>query len=80
MSGRYQIVIKGYLDRNWSDWFDGLRVSYDEQDNTVLSGLISDQPALYGILDRLRDMNLTLITVMRIGPDTDPFEIKEGKT
>ena len=76
MSGRYQIVIKGHLDQNWSDWFDGLTVNYDEQDNTVLNGIIQDQPALYGILDRIRDMNLTLITVIR----TDPTQSQQKES
>jgi len=80
MSSRYQIVIKGHLDHNWSDWFDGLNVAYDAQDNTVLNGVIPDQPALFGILDRLRDMNLTLITVTRIHPNDHHSQSKEGKT
>lgn len=63
MNSLYRITIKGHLDLNWSDWFDNMTISYDEQDNTVLTGPVIDQPALHGILDRIRDLNLTLISV-----------------
>ena len=65
MSERYQITIKGHIDPGWMDWFGNLTISYDENDNTVLAGPISDQPALHGILDRIRDLNLTLISVIQ---------------
>jgi hypothetical protein len=68
----YEIKIKGQLDSHWSEWFDGLAVSYDEQGHTLLSGSVTDQPALYGLLDKIRDMNLPLISVNRI--DSIPEE------
>ncbi|MBI9043126.1 MAG: hypothetical protein JEZ06_01500 [Anaerolineaceae bacterium] len=63
MSKSYLIKIKGHLDQDWSIWFSDMSISYDEFDNTVLKGIIPDQPALHGILDRIRDMNLILISV-----------------
>jgi hypothetical protein len=59
----YVIKIKGYLDRCWSEQFDGLLISYMEDDATLPSGLLPDQAALHGLLERIRDLNLTLISV-----------------
>jgi len=59
----YEIKIKGYLDPNWSDWFAGLKLTHLEGDGTLLSGIITDQAALHGLLERIRDLNLTLISV-----------------
>jgi hypothetical protein len=66
---RYQITIKGRIDPGWSEWFDNLAVSYDKEDNTVLAGIVVDQPALHGILDRIRDLNLILVSVELTGMD-----------
>lgn len=79
MSSKYRIVIKGHLDPDWANWFGDLTVNYDEQDNTVLTGIIPDQPALHGILDRIRDLNLTLISTTQIEPDLDRSKQKESK-
>ena len=75
MSSRYQIVIKGHLVPEWASWFGEIAVSYDEQDNTMLSGTLADQPALHGLLDRIRDLNLTLISVTQIEPNSDVSRI-----
>lgn len=65
----YEIKIKGRMDPRWSDWFGGLSLAYlDEQDQTLLSGPLPDQAALHGVLERIRDLNLTLISVERCGP------------
>ncbi|HEY3345742.1 MAG TPA: hypothetical protein VGJ97_12480 [Anaerolineaceae bacterium] len=61
----YEIKIKGHLDPRWTDWFAGLRLTHLEGDETLLSGLLPDQPALHGLLERVRDLNLTLISVNR---------------
>jgi hypothetical protein len=67
----YEIRVDGVLDGSWAAWFDGLKVS-GEGAQTVLSGLIPDQPALHGLLAKIRDLGLCLTSVRR---DTPP----EGK-
>jgi hypothetical protein len=69
----YEIKIKGHLDPGWSDWFAGLQLTRLEGDETLLSGPLPDQAALHGLLERIRDLNLTLISVNTDGPSTqDP--------
>ncbi len=62
----YQIKVRGRLDEHWSQWLGGLALTYDEHENTVLTGQVADQPALYGLLNKLRDMGLPLLLVRRI--------------
>ncbi len=64
----YEIRVEGRLDANWSDWFDGMRVTPERGDArvTILTGAVVDQAALHGILTRIRDLNLVLISVSRL--------------
>ncbi len=62
----YEIKIRGQLDQHWSAWFDGLMMTYDEQGHTILSGSVVDQAALHGLLNKIQDMNLHLISVNRV--------------
>ena len=62
----YQIRIKGHLDDSWSEWFEGLRMTYEEDGTTVLTGLVADQPALHGLLIKIRDLGLPLLSVNRV--------------
>ena len=62
----YTITVKGHLDPCWAEWFDGLTMVYTESGETILSGPVTDQAALHGLLMRIRDLNLTLIAVNRV--------------
>ena len=63
----FRIKLKGRLEDNWSDWFDQMAISF-EGGETILSGPVADQAALYGLLIRIRDLNLTLLSVERLEP------------
>ena len=63
MADYYEIRIKGHFSPFWSDWFGGLEITQMEGDETLISGLLVDQAALYGLLRRIRDLNLTLVSV-----------------
>lgn len=65
----YQIKVKGHLDPHWSEWFDGLTISHEANGETVLAGPVMDQAALHGLLLKIRDLNLTLLSVQRVEPD-----------
>ncbi len=58
-----EIRVKGRLKKQWSEWFGGLTISHSDPDETVLTGLVPDQAALYGIISRLRDLGLELSSV-----------------
>ena len=64
--GRYEIRLKGRLDARWATWFDGLSLSHESDSTTVLSGLVTDQAALHGLLSKVRDLGLPLISVTQI--------------
>jgi hypothetical protein len=68
----YQIRIKGQLDSQSSDWFDGLTITLEEHGETLLTGLVIDQAALHGLLKKVRDLGLPLISVSPVehGPST----------
>jgi hypothetical protein len=61
---QYQIRIKGHLKAPWQDWFDGLTITNTASGDTILSGVIADQAALYGVLKKIRNLGLTLISVI----------------
>ena len=63
----YRIKLKEHLDPKWSDWFEQMAIS-TEGDQTMLTGPVADQAALHGLLIRIRDLNLTLLSVERLEP------------
>jgi hypothetical protein len=63
----YQIRIKGHLGRQWTDWFEGLTITLEEDGDTLLSGPVIDQAALYGILKKVRDLGMPLLSVNSVG-------------
>ena len=60
---RVEITTKGHIDDHWSEWFEGLTIAHTEQGETVLSGLVVDQAALHGLLAKLRDLGLSIVSV-----------------
>ena len=64
----YEIRIEGALDGRWTSWFEGLQVK-SEGKQMIISGPLIDQPALYGVLVKVRDLGLCLISVRRLDPD-----------
>ena len=66
--GRYEIRLKGHLDTRWAAWFDGLTLTRDS-DGTIIRGLVADQAALHGLLQKVRDLGLPLLSVTQVQPD-----------
>ncbi len=65
----YEIRVQGLLDRRWLEWFDGIHLAYADDGETILTGAMRDQAALYGVLMKMRDLGLTLISVKRVEPE-----------
>lgn len=68
----YEIKVKGHLDDHWSRWFDDLTVVQDEHGNTTLSGPVTDQAALHGLLKKVHNLGLELLSVQRMAPRKAP--------
>jgi len=62
----YQIRIEGHLDDQWTDWFSGLAITQEENGNTLLTGPVADQAALFGLLKKVRDLGMPLVSVNRV--------------
>lgn len=70
-SNIYQIRVKGLLDSQWSDWFDGLTIKPDQDDTTLITGPVIDDAALHGLLKKVRDSGMRLISVNLIKADQE---------
>jgi hypothetical protein len=70
--GRYEIRVKGRLDTRWAAWFDGLTLTYSSDGTTIIYGPVADQAALHGLLQKIRDLGLPLISVNHVAPGHPP--------
>ena len=64
----YQIRIKGHLDSQWTEWFSGMTITLEEDGNTLVTGPVIDQAALHGLLKKVRDLGLPLVSVNPVEP------------
>jgi hypothetical protein len=71
----YEIRIKGHLDDRWAEWFEGLAITLEDDGDTLLTGPVIDQAALHGLLKKVRDLGLPLLSVNSVGRDTE--EVRE---
>jgi len=74
----YQIRIKGHLGRQWTDWFGGLTITLEDNGETLLTGPVVDQAALHGVLRKVRDVAMPLISVICVRPgQADASDVKQ---
>jgi hypothetical protein len=75
--GLYEIRLKGHLNNRWADWFEGLTITLEEDGNTLLTGPVIDQAALHGVLKKVRDLGLPLVSVSPVEHcQADQSEVK----
>jgi len=67
--GRYEIRLRGHLDSRWAAWFDGLSLTNESDGTTFIHGPVADQAALFGLLQKMRDIGLPLVSVTQAQPD-----------
>ncbi len=73
----YQIRLKGHLGSQWTDWFEGLTITLEEDGNTLLTGPVIDQAALHGLLKKVRDLGMPLVSVSPVEPgQADHSDVK----
>ena len=73
----YQVRTKGHLDSQWTDWFEGLTITLEDGGDTLLTGPVVDQAALHGLLKKVRDLGLPLVSVNRVEPgQADQSDVK----
>ncbi len=68
-AGRYEIRLQGHLGSRWASWFDGLSLTNENDGTTLISGLVADQAALHGLLQKVRDLGVPLISVTQVDAD-----------
>jgi len=76
--GHYEIRIKGHLDDRWAAWFGGLTITLEDNGHTLLTGPVVDQAALHGLLKKVRDLGMPLLSVIRVKPNqADASDVKQ---
>jgi hypothetical protein len=78
-SGRYEIRVKGHLDSRWDAWFDGLTLTQESDGTTLIHGPVVDQAALHGLLQKVRDVGLPLVSVTQVEPDQPSVPITDPR-
>ena len=74
----YEIRIKGHLDQQWTEWFEGLTITLEDNGDTLLTGHVVDQAALHGLLRKVRDLGMPLLSVDSVKPDPeDASDVKQ---
>jgi hypothetical protein len=73
----YEIHVEGRVDQHWSEWFDGMVITSGPDGGTTIAGEVTDQSALHGLLDRVRDFGLTVVSVTFVDPRTVDPQTKE---
>jgi len=74
----YQIRLKGHLSHKWTEWFEGLTITLEEDGNTLITGPVVDQSALFGLLKKVRDLGMPLVSVNRVKPSqSDTQDVKQ---
>ena len=76
--GRYEIRVKGHLDNRWADWFEGLTITLEDNGETLLTGPVVDQAALHGVLRKVRDVGMPLLSVNHVKPgEAEASDVKQ---
>jgi hypothetical protein len=78
-SGRYEIRVRGHLDSRWDAWFDGLTLTQESDGTTLIHGPVVDQAALHGLLQKVRDVGLPLVSVTQVEPDQPSVPITDPR-
>jgi hypothetical protein len=74
----YRILIDGHLQDRWEEWFEGMKISWNDDGTSTLSGPLSDQAALHGVLLKIGNMNLKLLSVRQVDPTISDDEYKSN--
>ena len=77
--GQYEIRLKGHLDARWAAWFDGLAIAHGSDGTTLIHGPVADQAALHGLIQKIRDLGLPLISVNHADPDQPEAPAAEAR-
>ena len=79
-AGHDDICLAGHLDQRWAEWFDGLTLTHQSDGTTVLHGPVVDQAALHGLLQKVRDLGLPLVSVAQVAPDPPAVHTQPSTT